>query len=450
MTDPIERQLRNLLDERARGDPLAARHLADGIADLPPRRRPIVRAALPFAAAAVVVLAVVVAMAAPRLGGTGEQPTPAASPAAASPGSGLPGGPDAFAGDPRLLQCYGPETEMEFVFVMDHSRDYRRYLPAMGLSPELDVDEPAFAVVFRDGWEGPPTRGDDGPRSTPAPGLHFVCVIPEGGAANLYGDVDITGLTIDVVPSEALPSPIATNAATPEASITPPPAPAWVADLAGQLECDGPVTSIGGEVPETSSVGVPGDTPDAALASFLGPGNPYASLPAAGYEVAHLDTHWATYAHAYLGRVKTVIVLNDTTDYGDGWLVVGLRACDPSEFDPSVPLTFPVTIWTDASGKRMSTEIVRSGPGPAHCGWDSAIWLDVGGNLYFRDPAGVMDEWSTTPFEPDADLPAGAVDTGFRTGEWSLWLDPDGDAYLVSSATIERWPRSTDPFIGCV
>jgi hypothetical protein len=60
-----------------------------------------------------------------------------------------------------------------------------------------------------------------------------------------------------------------------------------------------------------------------------------------------------------------------------------------------------------------------------------------------------MNEWTVTPFEPDADLPAGAADTGYRTGEWSLWLDPGGDAYLVSPVTVERWPRSTNPDLGC-
>jgi hypothetical protein len=222
-------------------------------------------------------------------------------------------------------------------------------------------------------------------------------------------------------------------------------------EVAGQLECDGPVTGLGGEVPNVDGVGVPGDTPDAALASFLGPSNPYASLPAAGYTQIHLDEHWASYAHVYEGRAKAIIVLTDWNELQrePGWLVIGLRACDASEFDPSVPLTFPVTIWTDASGTPVSTEVIRSSPGPGHCGWDSAIWLDVGGNLYFRDPAGVMAEWTATSFDPNSVVPAGAVDTGFRTGAWSLWLDPDGDAYLVSSATIERWPRSTDPFIGC-
>ncbi len=334
--------------------------------------------------------------------------------------------------------------------MMEHARDYRAYLPNMLLSPELDVDEPALVVVFEAGMAQPPTTGL-GPGATNEPGHRYVCVVPDGGERNLYGDVDITGLTTDVVPSVVSASPTPTDAGSPDPTPTPPPAPAWVADLAGQLECEGPIASIGGEVPEAFGVGAAGVSPDEALDSFLGPDNPFASLPAAGYTQIQIDDHWATYAHSYEGKTKAIIVLSDANPFGQepGWLVIGLRACDASEFDPAVPLTFPVTIWTDASGEPVSTETVRSGSGPGHCGWDAAIWLDVGGNLYFRDPAGVMDEWTVTPFEPDADLPAGAVDTGYRTGEWSLWLVPGADAYLVSPSTIERWPRSTNPDLGC-
>jgi hypothetical protein len=446
MTDPIERELRNLLDERARGDPLAGQALSDGIAALPPRRRSGIGIALP-AAAVFVVLTVALAVAVPRLAGPGAGPTPTAS---AAPGSGLPGGPEAFADDPRLGQCaFGPASSMEFVFVMEHARDYWAYLPNMLLSPELDVDESALVVVFRQEMAEPQTRA--GPGATNEPGHRYVCVVPDGGERNLYGDVDITGLTIDVVPSDASPTPTMTESPGPAPTATPPPAPSWVADLAGQLDCDGPVASLGSEVPDALGVGVGGESPDAGLTSFLGPNNPFASLPAGGYTLAEADGHWAMYAHRYEGRTKAIIVLSDTNPFGQepGWLVIGLRACDASEFDPSVPLTFPVTIWTDASGEPVSTETIRSSPGPGHCGWDAAIWLDVGGDLYFRDPSGVMGALAETAFEPDARLPPAAVDSGYRTGEWSLWLDPGGDAYLVSSDTVERWPRSTNPDLAC-
>jgi hypothetical protein len=444
MTDPIERELKDLLDERARGDPFATRRLADGIATLPARRGSILGRTVALAASGVL-LAIVVVVGAPRLGGSGAPPTH---------DPGLPGGPEAFAADPRLARCFLTAADMEYVFEIHHARDFQRYLPNSLRTPELEVDDAAFVVIYRATANTVVLRSlGYGPRplATNQPGHRDICVLVDGDDPILYGDVDITGLTIDVIASEASPTPAVTDVPTPEPTLTPPPAPAWVAGLADQLECDGPVANIGGEVPEAFGVGAAGESPDAALASFLGPNNPFASLPAAGYKKIHADDHWASYAHVVEGRTKAIIVLTDANPLRrePGWLVIGLRACDPSEFDPSVPLTFPVTIWTDAAGNPISTDAIRSSPGPGHCGWDAAIWLDVGGNLYFRDPDAVMREWTTTLFDPKAELPASAVDTGFRSGEWSLWLEPGGDAYLVSSRTIERWPRSTDAGLGC-
>ena len=81
---------------------------------------------------------------------------------------------------------------------------------------------------------------------------------------------------------------------------------------------------------------------------------------------------------------------------------------------------------------------------------DSAIFLQVDGNLYFRDPAGVMSNLTTTTYDAAAKLPSTATDTGYRTGSWALWIDPGKDAYIVSTDHVERWPRSMDPFIACM
>jgi hypothetical protein len=340
---------------------------------------------------------------------------------------------------------------MEFVFEMTHARDYHRYFPAMLLAPELDVDDSAVVVVFDKDLEGPLTVGFGQP-ATPQPGRRFVCVIVGNSDPILYGDVDITGLTVDVVPSLASPTTLPTLEPTERSGPpTAAPAPAWAADLAGQLQCDGPIANIGSEYPD--AFGQPdasAGTAEAALAAFLGPGNPFASLPTAGFESLHDEPHWASFGHLVDGRPKAIVLLSDTSVIGPGWTVVALRACDASEFDPAVPLTFPVTIWTDVAGNRVSTETIRSTGGPGHCGWDSAIWLHVDGALYFRDPEGVMAEWTATPFEADASLPSTATDTGYRSGEIALWLDPGGDAYLVRLDVVERWPRSTDPLIGCM
>lgn len=257
----------------------------------------------------------------------------------------------------------------------------------------------------------------------------------------------------DTPAATAVPARRATDPTHPSApvidGVTPEPAPAWAIDLAGQLDCDGPAVGLGGEIPDSGSPETFGPTPDGALAAFLGPGNPYATLPAAGFEPVHLEPHWAEFDYAVDGRTKTIVVLSDASIYGTGWAVMGLRSCDASEFDPSTPLTFPVTIWSDAAGRRVPTETIRSHPGPAHCGDEDAIWLTVDGQLFFRDPKHVMADWERTSFSASATRPSRATDSGYRTGDQALWIDPKGDAYLVGPDRTERWPRSTDPELGC-
>jgi len=448
MNDDFEDLLKRWLRDRGATDRSAIESLAGHVATLPPRRR---RQPTGVAAAAAVIVALGLAAFAlvPRSGSI------------SAPTAPVPPDPAAFAGDPRLGRCGASvETALD-AFEMVRARDYRLHLPAMGLSPELDVDAPGFVVVFRalhpfPVLGAPASPGQTRPPRSLAPDRHDVCVLVGGDPAtaevNVYDDVDIAGLTATVV-APGTPAPTGTVGApegTPSAVTTVGPAPAWVADLAGQLDCDGPVANLGGEVPQGASPEESRPTAADALRVFLGPGNPYASLPVTGYRQIHADAHWASFAHAFgAARIKAIIVLSDVTEFGSGWVVVGLRACDPSEFDPAAPLTFPVAIWTDAEGRRVSTERIRSFPGPGHCGWDSAIWLQVGGELYFRDPEGVMAAWTRTRFAANVALPADATDTGFRSRERSLWLVPAGDAYVVTPSRVERWPRSIDPLIGC-
>ncbi|MEW5992308.1 MAG: hypothetical protein AB1736_13305 [Chloroflexota bacterium] len=251
----------------------------------------------------------------------------------------------------------------------------------------------------------------------------------------------VVGAPLLIRPDPARPTPSATDAL------------AWVSDLAGQLECDGEVARIGGEVPNPDMIGLPGDTPEAGLALFLGPNNPYAALPAAGYDLLHGEGHWASFAHVVGDEPKAIIVLTDTpalSGDGGGWVVIGLRACDPSEFDPDVPLTFPVTVWTDTTGAGVSTDTIRSLAGPDHCGWASVIFLRFDGQTYFRDPEGVMGAVTTSAFEVGVALPSAAIDTGYRQGTQQLWIDPGADAYVVSNDVAERWPRSNNPSIACL
>lgn len=438
MTDPIERELRNLLDDRARGDPLATQVLADSVASLPPRRLLTFGTGLVLAAG-VVALFAVLAVAWPRFGGIGGEASP--TPAPATQGTGLPGGPEAFADDPRLGQCFGAPPDIEFVFEMVHARDYQRYLPKMGRSPELEIDDPAFVVVFRDGWVGPATTGGFGTRSTPIPGFRFVCVLPGGGPPNLYGDVDITGLTLDVTPSEVTPVPA--DGAIP---------PDWALDLNGGLDCDDEPT-MGYERGDGPRIGPVGT---ASPYEFLY-ATDEADLPLSGWveepKTAWEDgaSHFVRYVNAVNGRVKALILMEGTSrQAAQGiWDVTAFHACPPGEFDASRGRTTDDAPWFD--GSDAPTSVARTISGPAHCGWESTVWLFYEDRLYLRDPLGVFSNLTVRTFVDDAVLPDDARTTGLHSARWALYGTDDPDvAWMINeTGQTEAWPRSSDPFIGC-
>ncbi len=116
----------------------------------------------------------------------------------------------------------------------------------------------------------------------------------------------------------------------------------------------------------------------------------------------------------------------------------GLSACGAS-----------AQVWTDAQ------ETVTAYPGARHCGQESVLFLQLGGEMYVYDPGSTIERQLLVS-EPEkvADLPADAVDTGLRRSDKQMWLAADGDAvYVVSgdavaSATAQKWPRAVTPF-GC-
>lgn len=116
--------------------------------------------------------------------------------------------------------------------------------------------------------------------------------------------------------------------------------------------------------------------------------------------------------------------------------------------------------WTDADGCPVRIDIVAERPGPDHCGWEDADVLIVGDPLgepytspsdtlhFVRDPNGVFGVPQLSEgFEPDADLPDNAVDSGFRRDGVSLWHVPgdQSQVWLVSDTSIEKWPGGDTP-----
>jgi hypothetical protein len=139
-----------------------------------------------------------------------------------------------------------------------------------------------------------------------------------------------------------------------------------------------------------------------------------------------------------------------------GWRTVG------SYFDQ--PPAWPGKTWTKGSRSIDSAEL-EAFAGPAHCGWGSTTFLDMGwplgtrwtsgaqGRNYIRDPSGTMkDPYVTGTWARNPTVPADAKDTGYRYGALKLYLAPsdeDSFLYLVAPADSERWPRS-DPQTFCV
>lgn len=78
------------------------------------------------------------------------------------------------------------------------------------------------------------------------------------------------------------------------------------------------------------------------------------------------------------------------------------------------------------------------------------LWFDD--VQYVTDPDGVLGEQSyESALDPDVELPADAVDTGFEKAGTELWISaPERSkaAYLVTPERTEQWPAVAEP-IGC-
>jgi hypothetical protein len=118
--------------------------------------------------------------------------------------------------------------------------------------------------------------------------------------------------------------------------------------------------------------------------------------------------------------------------------------------------------WTDKQGCLVRIDVLFERPGPARCNFQETRVIGVGtpfgaryasaadSQQYVRDPNGVYKNPALVAgFNPMADLPGSAQDSGFRRGDWELWLDPQEPSgiYLKRGRLIERWPRGEVP--GC-
>jgi hypothetical protein len=255
-------------------------------------------------------------------------------------------------------------------------------------------------------------------------------------------------------PGESVPdlAPSATRTARPTAEPSPSADPPDSAtDL---LECDGPVSEMGGRADDFGPEGS-GATADEAFRSWLA--TTVFGVPRSGYrELGNIGDRYV-YAYESDGRAKVVVVISPRFGEmaGDAaFTIEELRTCDPSEYGSAVDLGPGQRVWTH----HETGEILIDIAGPGHCDWQSARMLHVNqpdgtlGRQYLRDPLGVFAGIPSLldTYAEGVELPADASFSGYRTGDGlELWFtSADRAAYVVTADGVERWPRA-DPPIGC-
>ncbi|MEU6275995.1 hypothetical protein ABZ871_26815 [Streptomyces populi] len=214
------------------------------------------------------------------------------------------------------------------------------------------------------------------------------------------------------------------------------------------LECDGAIRA--GDAGDAWSRGDGGSTPEEGLEAYFDIYRP--ELPERGYRVERTQGDRVLFSYDVGGRTKVAVVVARDQPRRPGWGPETSASCDPSEFPASWTKAHGYEIWTDRYGHRVPTTSVTSSPGAEHCDWQSAHLLDLGrrGRQYARDPHGALPPGSlTAAYDGDVRMPADARDTGYRYGDWRLWLTPDRDtAYVRTSDGVEAWPATTSRF-GC-
>lgn len=174
-----------------------------------------------------------------------------------------------------------------------------------------------------------------------------------------------------------------------------------------------------------------------------------------GLLVAREEADRVLYVVEVDGVVKQAVIVHDgpATDGagGAGWYVESSAHCDEAELPASYADNVGLQVWRDSEGRIAPTTRIASYEGPEHCDWQSMtfLYLDEASNAYVREPQADLGEFFRASYDDHAELPAGAVDTGYEHDGEHLWLAPDkGIAYVGTPDDVEAWPR-TRRSLGC-
>ena len=212
------------------------------------------------------------------------------------------------------------------------------------------------------------------------------------------------------------------------------------------LECDGEISWGAGPDGWGRSDG--GDTPQDGLRLFFEMFEP--AVPRSGYRVEREEADRVLYSFDVGGRTKVAVVVARDQEDRPGWGPETHASCDPAELPARFTDSTGQEIWTDRSGRRIPTTTLISYAGAEHCDWEQAHFLEMGRGKdhrqYVRDPHGVITrDLLTAAYDGDVRRPAGAHDTGYRYGDWHLWLTDDAStAYVGTSDGVEAWPLAKE------
>lgn len=172
-----------------------------------------------------------------------------------------------------------------------------------------------------------------------------------------------------------------------------------------------------------------------------------------GFREARTETDRVLYTYELDQRVKLAYIVHRglAVDGNTGWYVESWAWCDWAEFPPAVAEEVGLQIWSDTAGRRVPTSLVVSGSGPEHCSWESMTFLSVaggsfdGGQTYVANPdPDLYPDYFTVPYAEDADLPAGARDTGYALDGKRLWVAADHSrAFVGTEQSVAVWPATT-------
>lgn len=137
---------------------------------------------------------------------------------------------------------------------------------------------------------------------------------------------------------------------------------------------------------------------------------------------------------------------------GIAWYVESSARCDVVEYPDGLAESRGTEVWTDAAGRRISSQVVSSSTSDNDClvPGTRMLHVDQGApeRAYLRNTADYPDRVAE-PFQADVPLPADALDSGYRHGDERLWFAADRSrAYVGGPERFEVWPLLTE-VLGC-